>query len=171
MKNAGRRLIKNAPAVSPDLKREIGVFVVSGLVPFVEAADTVEELLFDQDRRCAAIVRVAKEVEDRVPRVSPVAPVRRGSVLPNDPARFLKREVRVNQLRSDKSRFGKGFESLHQRIQPPRKNDGVVVQEVEVLPSRVGCPAIAARDETFVGSIRQEPNPWAARKYVRGRIG
>src|SRR5436190_21655383 len=82
-------LINNLKPEQPDTETKIDVFVISGREATIESAQSLKNILSDQQRGCGTVIHFAREIEAPVIRRAAPAIMMRLSVFPNDRAGLL----------------------------------------------------------------------------------
>ncbi len=150
MHHARTRLIEHATALAAYREGQVGVLVIRGGVPGVEAADFAEQAGRDREGRTGTVIRVAQAGVAGILRCIEASVIPGRAIREHHATGFLQAPVRIDQLRTDQARVRVLVEGAHQFIQPAGLGQGVVVQENEQASFRPGGTVVAGRDESSI---------------------
>ena len=92
------RLVEHAPPCRAHAESQIGVFVISGRIGGVEAAERIPKVALDHQTSTRAVIDFTHIVVFRLARIVATADVPRRAVAPDDAAGLLQSAIGVNKL-------------------------------------------------------------------------
>ena len=116
-----------------DPEAEVGILAIGRRVTRIEAAQPREQRARQQQRRAGTIVDPSHVVELGSVRIAEPAVVPRRRIAPHDAAGFLQPAIGEQQHGAGDPGIRMQVEHLQQRVQPARRDFGVVVEEADVL--------------------------------------
>src|SRR5271157_6422687 len=124
----GLGLIQYLVALCPDPHTEVSIFVTAGHITSIKPTQLLKNVFANKQAAGTKIDFPEPRIFWFI-RIIPLTVSQGITVAPQDGPRFLQPAVEVNLLGTDRSSPGFRFKSLHQLLQPVRRNRPIVIQE------------------------------------------
>ena len=150
MHHHGKRLIDDLIPVPTHLKCKIAVLTIGGNKPLIEAADLLPQFPADANGGPGNIIDFLDIVVLWRVRIAAITIVPRAAIAPEDTTGLLQSPIGIYQLRAGHTNGGILLHQRNQRLQPVFLHLRIVVQEKDILSSRLLRSMIAVQQEAKV---------------------
>ena len=142
----GARLVDDAIAQRAHAETQIRIFVVGRPVRFREAAQSLEQLPTNEQRRARNVIGIAQEVVSRIVGIFGMADVPPGRIAPEDVAGFLQPAVRIDAVSRPPTPIVGSPSAVVTRCssQPPRTTVSLLRKHT-YRPRAIAAPRLHAR--------------------------